>query len=222
MRPIFFSISFLASVTFAFALASVTQVAWPGKPVGEREGWPEGVVKFVNDPVRTEGWNPWFSELPNDVERFYFKLRDFEDANRLLKKLAAIQATNVQVQLNPGREAPDIGFGTRAKNATRHAAVFVVGNQKVLDEWFERLPRNEKGLREFGKGTYSEPPKAMAPTLTFYVGSPSIDLSQLEIPARVRLSADVSDDIRKANPGDPTVKAIDDFVARHRNVQNVK
>jgi hypothetical protein len=37
--------------------------------VGNSKG---GSFDLVNDPLRTQGWNPWFSEWPNDMNFYAF------------------------------------------------------------------------------------------------------------------------------------------------------
>jgi hypothetical protein len=71
-------------------------------------------------------------------------------------------------------------------------------------------------VRQFGVHRYTETPKAVPPTLTIYAGSALIDLNALEVPAGVEVLADAPDYYRKAREGDAALKAIDDFVAKHK------
>ena len=84
----------------ASALSFSSQVASKGNPVSKTEAqslsWPEGVLDLVNDPARTEGYEPFFSELPNDIREYLMVFKSTEDANRLLKKLSKIKATNLE------------------------------------------------------------------------------------------------------------------------------
>src|SRR5688572_785970 len=100
--------------TSLFAMSGSTPVAWPGKPVLNDSGWPGGSVELINDPVRTEGWNPWFSGWPSDVNYYLFKVSDSNEVNRLIRRLVAIQ-TNVYLKLNPASEAGPLAFSTGMK-----------------------------------------------------------------------------------------------------------
>ena len=66
------------------AMSGTSQVAWRGKAVAVQPDWPEGVLDLVNDPLRTEGWNPWFSECPNDMN-FYAFPNSFKPAPKQLE-----------------------------------------------------------------------------------------------------------------------------------------
>ena len=98
--------------TNTFAMSGTSQVAWRDKPVPVQPDWPAGVLDLVNDPLRTEGWNPWFSEWPNDVNYYAFKVSGTNDVNRLTAKLAAIKGAKPQILLNPGKEARVLAFTT--------------------------------------------------------------------------------------------------------------
>jgi hypothetical protein len=168
-----------------------------------------------HDPIRTGGWNPWFSEWPNDVQHFTFKLHNTDDANRLIRQLAKIPR-KVELKLNPGREPGALGFMSALKAMNGHAALFSLGNQKRIDEWFARLPQDEHGVRTFGIQRHTNAPVALAPTLTFYVSSGRIELEKLEIPGRVNVTADISEAARQTNANHSVIKSIDEFVARRR------
>ena len=205
----------LATTANLFGRSGTSQVAWPGKPVAARADWPSNALEVINDPARTEGWNPWFSEWPNDAQHFTFKLHDTGDANRLLQQLAKIPG-KVELKLNPAREPGALGFTTRLKPGNGHAALFSLGIQKRIDEWFARLPQDGHGVRIFGIQRHTNAPVALAPTLTLYVGSGRIELEKLEIPVRVNVTADVSEAARKTDANDSVIKSIDEFVARRR------
>src|SRR5512136_1443436 len=97
------------------AMSSTDQVAWRGKPVAAQPDWPEGVLDLVNDPLRTDGWKPWFSEWPNDVDFYAFQVSGTNDVNRLIAKLAAIRSTEARVLLYPDKEPRALGFTTVLK-----------------------------------------------------------------------------------------------------------
>lgn len=107
--------------TNTFAMSGTSQVAWRDKPVPVQPDWPAGVLDLVNDPLRTEGWNPWFSEWPNDVNYYAFKVSGTNDVNRLTAKLAAIKGAKPQILLNPGKEARVLAFTTVLEHQTKSA-----------------------------------------------------------------------------------------------------
>jgi hypothetical protein len=200
----------------ALAMSGTTQVAWRGKPVAVQPGWPAGVLKLVNDPLRTDGWNPWFSEWPNDVNYYAYEVGGTNDVNELIAKLAAIKTAKPQVLLRPGKEARALAFTTVLKEGNGTAVVFSIGSQERINQWYERLEEVEPGVRKFGVARYREVPQAHPPTLTLYAGHPAIDLKSLRIPPSVEVSAVVSAADRADAQNAAAVKAIDDFLAQHR------
>ncbi len=213
----------LALSQCVFAMSSTSQVATEGRPVPkaavETYGWPAGVLDLVNDPLRSNGWNPWFSEWPNDVNHYEFKLREHDDLKKIIQKLATIRCDCVRITLDPGKEPGALGFTTVLPKGNGTAAVFAIGSQKIIDAWYLRLPEMEPGVRKFGVLRYTECPKALPPTLTLFVGNSAIDLGNLEVPTHVEVRGAVSDSYRKEHAKDPLVSAIDAFVAGHREKQ---
>ena len=207
LRIIFLLALLHAGAPGLLAISGSRPVAFPGQPVLNEPGWPSNALALINDQARTEGWNPWFSGHPSDVHHYAFKLVNSADANRLIQRLAAIP-TNVFLKLSPAREASHLGFITRLKEGSDHAAVFALGNQRVLDQW--RLNSRAKTRTA---NTSIVPSLAFPPTLTLYVGHPAINSAKLEIPEHVSVSAEIPDAVRKLNPGDATLQAIDTFVA---------
>lgn len=203
----------LSSLQQASGISSTSQVAWSGKPVVAVASWPDGVLALVNDSRRMEGWNPWFSEWPNDVNWYEFKIHSTDDVNQLIGKLAAIKATNVLVRLNPGKQAAALAFSTVLPEKKRIAAMFSVGEQQRINEWYQRLPESEPGVRKFGVARYKEVPVASPPTLTLYAGHEAIDLEKLVVPASVQVVSDVRPN--EKSPENIT-KAIEAFVAKHK------
>lgn len=201
------------------ALSMTDQVASEGQPVSkdavERYGWPAEALELVNHPSRSNGWNTWFSEWPNDVNHYEFKLRGQNDLNEIIQKLAAVRSDTVQIILGPGKEP--VEFDLPGGNGI--AAVFAIGGQKIVDVWYLRLPEVKPGIREFGAHRYTECPKTLEPTLTLFAGNSAIDLAQLKIPTRIKVSASISDDYRKKHAKDPLVDAIDAFITEHKKKQ---
>jgi len=198
----------------AGAISSTDQAASPGKPVRAEPGWPEGVLDLVNDPLRTDGWNPWFSEWPNDVNHYAFEVANTDEVNRLIEKLTAIKAKRLVVALNPTMEARGLGFTTVLPEGNGAGVVFSIGNQKRMDEWYQRLPEIEPGVRKFGVQRYGEVPVARSPTLTLYVGHEAVDLNKLKIPGSVEV---ISDAVPAGKAPEETVKAIEQFLANRRS-----
>jgi len=197
----------------ARAMSGTTQVAWTGKPVAAVAEWPAGVLELVNDPLRGDGWNPWFSELPNDVNWYEFKIHNTDEVNQLIGKLAAIKATNVVVRLNAGTHAAKFEPAQAASAGGKTAVVFSIGSQQQLNDWYQRLPETEPGVRKFGVQIYKQAPVASPPTLTVYAGCDAIDLEKLKVPASVQVVSD-------SRPGDPAspqiTKAIEDYLAKRQ------
>jgi hypothetical protein len=204
------------AIASASAMSSTDQVAWRDKPVKAQADWPEGVLDLVNDPLRTEGWHPWFSEWPNDVNHYTFQISGTNDVNHLITKLAAIKNAKAQVLLYPDNEARGLGFTTVLKEGNGAAAVFSIGSQERINQWYQHLKEGEPGVRVFGVHRFRKPPEAQPPTLALHVGNEAIDLKALKIPPSVVVKAVVpaADRAKGTNPA--LVKAIDDFVAEHQ------
>jgi hypothetical protein len=204
-----------------YGFSSTLTVASKGIPIGQKTAdmydWPTGVLDLVNDSRRTGGWNPWFSEHPNDVNHYGFELETEEDAASILEKFNGIVSNAVEVVLKPEKEARSFGFTTRLREGNNTAAVFSIGWQKRVREWYARLPETEPGIREFGVHRYTECPTASPPTMTLYVGHSSINLDTLKIPARVKVRVQIRDWYREEHEGDPVFEAIEKFAAEHES-----
>ena len=105
------------AVPHAYGLAGSQQTAWPGQPVTALPSWPSGVLELVNDTLRTEGWNPFFSSLANDLNHYVMKIRNSDDVNRLITKFAAINTDKAQIRFSygvftqlPSFSSPNAGF----------------------------------------------------------------------------------------------------------------
>ena len=198
------------------AMSGTSQVAWRDKPVPAQSDWPAGVLDLVNDPLRTEGWNPWFSEWPNDVNYYAFQVGDTNDVNRLITKLAAIKSAKAQVRLYPDNEPRVLAFTTVLDEGNGAAVVFSIGSQERMNRWYQGLREGEPGVRVFGVRRIHEPPVAQPPTLTLYVGNKAVDLKSLKIPPSVEVTQVVSPSVRADGKNGALLKAIDDFVAQHQ------
>lgn len=206
----------------AFAIAGTDKIAEEGTSVSKQQaesrGWPDGVLDLVNDPLRTEGWNPWFSELPNDVDHYAMKARTTEEVQHLIDLLARIKTKSVRLQLDPGKEPSGVGTA-RFLEDNGIAVMFLIGSQKMINEWFKRLPETEPGVRKFGVHQYKEPLEALSPTLTLYVANEAIDLGRLKVPVNFLVEPGFSEAYRKQHKDDAMIARIDRYVAEHKAKQ---
>ncbi len=85
------------NLTPCWGVSFTTQVAVPGQSVDDRSGWPPGAVEFINDPLRTTGWNFFFSGCPNDVCYYRYHVRDMAQLNRLLASFSEIECEGLVV-----------------------------------------------------------------------------------------------------------------------------
>lgn len=205
----------------AFSWSGTTQVASEGKPLPTdlalMYGWPDGVLNVLNDPLRTNGWNPFFSECSSDVKFYEIQLRENDDVRRIVAKFSEIRSDETRILLSPTSEARGFGFSSSLPEGNGTAAVFSIGVQETIDQWYRSLPEIEPGVRKFGVHRYTECPQARPPTLTLYVGNEAIDLSKLEVPAEIEVVGALAKSYREKHNNDPIVKAIDAFVADHQS-----
>ena len=205
----------LAAIS-TLGMAGISRVAWRDKPVQAQPDWPAGVLELVNDPLRTEGWNTWFSECPNDVNFYAFEVNDTNDVNHLIAKLTAIKGAKARVLLYPDEEARGLAFTTVLEKGNGASVVFSIGSQEEMNRWYKHLREEEPGVRVFGVHRFHEPPIAQPPTLTLYAGNKAIDLKSLKIPSTVEVTAFISASDRAEGKNAALLKAIDDFVATHQ------
>jgi hypothetical protein len=175
-----FAIAFATECTHAASGTSI--VATEGQEAYIQDNWPDGVAAVVNDPTRTEGWNPWFTEWPNDVHQYAFKIESTDDVNRLLEKLADVKSNVRQLRLSPLKEPESLGWSTRLPEDNGIAAVFSIGDQMQIDQWYGRV------RKPFGTLNFKAAPVAVPPTLTLFVQNKAIDLDALKIPEGIDVS----------------------------------
>ena len=169
-------LSVLLTTSAALAAGGTDIVAREGQPAHVRQSWPEGAGEIVNDPARTKGWNSWFSEWPSDVNQYGFRVKSIDDVNRLIAKLAEVDAPLKRIHLSPLPEPSALGFVTVLPQRNRIPVIFSIGDQSAIDRWYERVEK------PFGKMEFVDTPVAVPPTLTIFVGHQQIELDQLEIP----------------------------------------
>lgn len=211
----------LLGASTAWGIAGFSQVAYPGDAVEESTGWIPGLVDVVNDPVRTVGWNFWFSECPNDINHYAFNVKSTDDLNRLIKKLAATKSKSISINLELAKEFPVRRFDF-LKEGNGIGAVLAFGNQATINEWYLRLQEVEPGVRKFGVSRYVEPPKAMIPTLTIYLQHPAVDLANLNIPADIQVHALVSPEERKQRKEDAVLKRLDNYLEKRTRAAELR
>jgi hypothetical protein len=192
----------------ALAVSGEDKVVARGQMAKALPGWPQGVLKVINDPLRVNGWHPWFSECPNDGYYYSMDVRQPQDVNHLITLLAAIKAGKLELNLDPAEGAP---------HADAVGAIFGLGNQVIVDSWFKTLPEIEPGFRQFGVHRYHEPPPAQPPTLTIYVGHKAVDLKKLRIPANIEVTAPTAKSYREEHAD--VIKVIDEFIDSHKSKQ---
>ena len=182
-------------LTFALCLTSVfsatdqllagggtSVVAIKGRATFVSPTWPEGVGELVNDPLRTSGWNSWFTEWPNDVNQYAFEIKSTDDLNRLITRLAAIKTDLRQIQLSHLKEPNGLGWVTRVPEGNGIPVIFSIGDQARIDEWYKHV------RKPFGVMEFTAAPVAVPPTLTIFVQNDSVKLKELKIPEGIDVS----------------------------------
>jgi hypothetical protein len=195
--------------SYAFAIGGTEKVVAKGDEAKAVPGWPEGVLKLTNDPLRVDGWHPWFSECPNDSYFYGMDVGNPGDINHLIEVLGSIDAKTLHLNLDPGEGAPHAGGA---------GAVFVLGNQPIVDAWYKALRETEPGVRAFGVHRYREPPAAQPPTLTIYVGHKAVELNKLQVPLNIDLTTANAKSYRERYQ--KAFEEIDEFVASHKAKQD--
>ncbi len=189
MNQTLFTVRLLPLLALVIPLATAdgaggtATVATPGREAPVAESLPGGVDALINDASRTQGWNSWFSEWPNDVNHYGYEIESTDDLNRLIRALAKVKSEIRQVRLATEKEPSGLGWVTRLKEGNGLAAVFSVGDQSRIDEWYKRV------RKPFGVHEFLAAPTAVPPTLTIYVQNEAVDLRKLKIPEGITVSA---------------------------------
>jgi len=181
-------------------------IAWKGRPADISASWPIGVGDLLNDPARTDGWNPYFSGYPNDVSHYGFDIGSIDDLNRIIEKLAACKCNVRRIQLSYEKEPTSLGFVSGLPKGNNIACLVSIGDQSVIDQFYAAT------IRSF--------PIAMPPTLTIYVQNAKVDLDRLEIPDSIAVSAGSIVSTRK--PLDAASRATADRIAKFLNARSEK
>lgn len=166
----------------AFAAGGVDDIARPGKPViVDLAGYPEGTPTLLNHVLRADGWRPWFTEWPNDVVFFSFDAKSPEDVQAIVDAFAAIKANGKQIRLSAMQEPVNLGWVSRIPEGRKMSVLFTMGDQSTIDAWHKRV------RKPFGQIEFSDAPVAVPPTLTIFVGNPSVKLQELRIPLGIEV-----------------------------------
>jgi hypothetical protein len=176
---------------------AMTSTRYGVKVTTRADRWSKEVLHLVNHPLRTDGWHPWFSGLANDYVEFDYDVLAMKDVNGLLEFLGRIDAPDVTVILKQGSDRAPVMFG--------------IGNQSIVDHWFEDQPIHSVHRRN-GRFT---PPKAAPPTMILFVDHPAIDLGELDIPSNLHVVAG-RDAKRDASA---TAIRIEEFINEHAQLQ---
>lgn len=171
----------------------VDQIAYPGKPYDEKllKGQPEGIARIINDPLRTVGFDSFFSSHPPHRDSFEFVITDMTDLNRLIDLFSQVDGQKRIVHLTSTPPFSPLRNINGDPPSSRPAATLTISNQTTLDLWY-RHASEDKVRRIFGPSAIHHPPVASPPTLTVFVSHSLVDLDQLIIPDNISLSVDRS------------------------------
>jgi len=132
-------------------------VATKGQTAFVQETWSKGVAEIVNDPVRTTGWNDWFSEWPNDVNQYALEAQSVEEVNRLIAKLAAVKSDLKEIRLCAMKEPVGFGWLTSVPEGNQIPVMFSIGDQTRPDRGYAHV-RKPFGVMEFEACPIAVPP----------------------------------------------------------------
>jgi hypothetical protein len=174
----------LLTQSIAFGIAGSSKIASPGGKAHVSSAYPEGAGDVINHPSRGEGWNDWFSEWPNDVNHYLFPLKTTDELNAVIEQFAKIQSDHLEIHLAPLAEPRGLGWTTSLKEGNNAAAVFSLGDQAILDDWYKRLDGKKFGVMEF-----TAKPTAAPPTLTIFIDNKAVQLTALKIPPQIKVTS---------------------------------
>jgi len=200
IRVTFFCVAACFASSSVLAGGGTLDIAAKGHPVPVSANWPEGVAAIVNDPLRASGWKPFFSEWPNDVNQYAFEIKNTNELNRLIAKLAATKAELRQIRLSPDKEPNVLGWMTSLPEGNTIPVIFSIGDQSRIDEWYKTV------RKPFGMMEFTAVPVAVPPTLTIFVQNEVVNLDQLKIPAGITVTiGNVPTIFHKSNAKDEEV-----------------
>jgi hypothetical protein len=179
---------FLLTCSHVWGLMTIERIAEQGAPVSKEmpktANWPVAVLEFVNNPLRTIGWETWWHGHPNDVKRFSFKITKPADMQHIINAFANIKSDKLSIVLASGNGPID---PFRIDGTRLSGVEFAIGDQKAIDAWCS------SPLRDWGDRSEDEIRKlkqlhvATPPTLVIYLDNELITLESLKIPLHVSL-----------------------------------
>jgi len=192
------------------------------KDQAEPYDWPEGALEIANDPLRRWGYLVWSTGAPNDRIQFVLGVREASDLQRHVDLMKNIKSLKRQIILVPGHLPLLPGYAAPPDERARHGVVFEVGSQKVINEWYERLPEVCPGLRRFGNRELNSPPEAYPPTLVISLSHPDvkdIELQGLRIPMIIDVKAEIDPAFRSERKNEDLIEQVETYVAQHQKRQ---
>jgi hypothetical protein len=178
--------------------------------IAEKEEWPPGALALVNDPVRTGYTQRVWSDAPNHWTIYLMKVENPEDVQRLVNLLADIQDTRGVIKLSTANIGESSEWNTTGARVS-------VGSNRLLREWYERLPEVEPGVKKYGINRYTEPPGVLPVYLTLFVTHKTVKLHKLDVPLRVEVEPAHDVEIAHKNGrSTSTIEKIDSYVAAHK------
>lgn len=178
--------------------------------------WPEGALEIANDPLRRWGYLVWSTGAPNDRLQFVLGVREDADLQHYVDLMKNVKSLKRQIILVPGHLPLLPGYAAPLDDRARHGVVFEVGSQKVINEWYERLPEVCPGLRRFGNRELQHPPEAYPPTLVISLSHPNVKLEGLRIPMIIDVKAEIDPAFRRETRNEDLIEQVETFVAQHR------
>lgn len=165
------------------AAGGTDHIAEKGKRVaGTVYGWPAGLEELLNDPARTDGWQPWFTELPSDVRYYDYEINTMGELNRVIARLAEVKADLRQIHLSYERAPQELGRVRGLPEKKQISVVVSFGSQAQLDQWYARVPQRAEDME------LVFPRQALPLTLTVYVQNEFVKLDELKIQDGLRVT----------------------------------
>ncbi len=215
----FLVIAVLIPLTSDLTARTVQRVlADKGKPiskqVAEHHDWPAGTLELVNHPLRLKAWKIVRGTTAGDKTSFAFTPRTPEQVQTVLDLYArTVAADGGWVRIN-ARPHPAKSFTTPLGPDLGVAIILNMGSQKLVDDWFHRLPKTGDGKRAYKNRVMDHPPGVLPTTLEIYGANKGVDLTKLVLPKNLAFVVAVTKEEREANPDDPRIKAVDQFAAK--------
>jgi hypothetical protein len=215
LRVVCCLIALVIAPPIAFGVLIMTKVASQGKPVTPVDTWPNGVEDLVNDEVRIDGWNDWFSGSLCSVSRYAFDVHHREDVDRLIRKLAAIEAEEVQLSLIPeDGTRRTLSSDEDAGSAEKVGVVFTDVKLVRVDRGAKPSWGVKPGVRSLDISGDEKKPRLHSLTLILYLGHKAVDLESLKIPSNIHICTATGEAYRAKHKD--AFEKIDAFIEQHQ------